>query len=190
MARGYQRIPAGAIKIALPSVRQGEDWTCGAAALLAIFAYYGVGPEWEHELARAMRLTRAGSDPVQLVRAARAQGLETEEVRGMTDDQLRRCLDARRPVLVMLQAWGGRKSSREHWRSGPWVIASGYTRAGVVFEDPWLHRSRGFLPWADLAERWHDVEGRDDHHVERYGLAIWRAGVRASRRDQLAKMLE
>lgn len=190
MARGYQRIPPGAIKIALPSVRQGEDWTCGAAALLAICAFYGVGPEWEHEIARAMRLSRAGSDPVQLVRVARAYGLETEEVRGMTDAQLRRCLDARRPVVLMLQAWGSRRGYRDHWRSGHWVIAIGHTRAGVVFEDPWLHRSRGFLGWRELAERWHDVEGRDDAQVERYGLAIWRPGVRASRRDQLAKVLE
>jgi predicted double-glycine peptidase len=70
------------------------------------------------------------------------------------------------------------------------VIAIGHTRAGVVFEDPWLHRSRGFLPWLALAERWHDVEGADDDRVERYGLAIWRPGVRASRRDQLARILE
>jgi predicted double-glycine peptidase len=190
VARGYQRIPPGAIKIALPSVRQGEDWTCGAAALLAICAYYGVGPEWEHEIARAMRMTRDGSDPAQLVRVAQGYGLETEEVRGMTDGQLRRTLDARRPTVLMLQAWGKRRSYRDHWRSGHWVIAIGHSRAGVVFEDPWLHRSRGFLPWRELAERWHDVEGREDDRVERYGLAIWRPGVRASRRDQLAKRLE
>ncbi|MEJ7596761.1 MAG: C39 family peptidase [Kofleriaceae bacterium] len=190
MARGYHRISRGAIKVALPSVRQREDWTCGAAALLAVCAYYGVGPEWEHEVATRMRLTRAGSDPVQLVRAARAYGLETEEVRGMTDAQLRRTLDARRPVMMMLQAWGNRRGYADHWRAGHWVIAIGYMRAGVVFEDPWLHRSRGFLGWRELAARWHDVEGRDDHQVDRYGLVIWRAGARLSRREHLCKVLE
>ena len=190
MARGYRRIPTGAIKIALPAVAQLEDWTCGAAALLAVSAYYGVGPEWEHEVARDMRMTRSGSDPVQLARTASRYGLRTREFRGMTDRQLRTCLDARHPVIAMLQAWGDRASYRDHWRDGHWVVAIGYWRDGVVFEDPSLHRSRGFLSWRALGERWHDVEGRDEHHVERYGLAIWKPGIRRSQHEIVARVIE
>jgi predicted double-glycine peptidase len=100
----------------------------------------------------------------------------------MSDAALRRELDRRRPVLMMLQAWSGRARPRyrDTWRDGHWVVAIGHDRAGVYFADPALHTSRGFLSWRELDERWHDV-GYRGVHVERYGAAIWKPGVRRSR---------
>jgi len=116
----YRRIPKGAIKIDLPNTTQVEDWTCGPSALLAICAFYGVGPEWEYQVAKKMKETKAGTDPVQIVRAARCYGLQVQQFRGMGEHDLLDALRKRRPVMLMIQAWpdGHRKYFRDDWRDG------------------------------------------------------------------------
>jgi predicted double-glycine peptidase len=161
-----------AVKVAVPSVVQAEDHTCGAAALLAICRYYGVGPDDEATIVRDSQLTQDGSDPVHLLRAIRKYGLTAEEHRGMTDATLRTTLDAKRPVMLAVQAWG----------EGHWVVAIGYDARGVLLEDPWLANARGFLGWRALAKRWHDIEGEPPVPLVRYGLAVW-----ASRRSTAAR---
>ncbi len=171
----YAAIPAGAIKVELPNMVQLESYTCGPAALLAIFAYYGVGPEEESELERAIGITPEGSDPDHLVQAARACGLRCEEFRPMTIAQLTACLDDRRPVLLMLQAWGdpAPPSYAGCWTDGHWIVAIGYDDSRVYFEDPSMYRTRGFLTYEELDARWHDVEG-SNIRTEHYGVAIWK----------------
>lgn len=176
-----RRIPRGAITIELPDTEQRTDYTCGAAAVLAVARYYGVGPTDEREVAADMRMTTDGSDPVHLRRALTRYHLAHAEHRGMTDAQLRAQLDARLPVIVMLQAWGERRSYRGWWADGHWVVAVGHDARGVYVEDPSLAGARGFVTWRELAERWHDVEGTAQRHVHRYGLVVWSA--RAPRRS-------
>jgi predicted double-glycine peptidase len=159
--------------LALPDVVQRTPYTCGAAAVLAVARYCGVGPADEARVARDMRMTPEGSDPWQLRRALRRYGLAHVEHRGMSDAALRAELDARRPVIVMLQAWGARRAYRGWWADGHWVVVIGYDARGVIVEDPALAGARGALSWRALAERWHDVEGRARRRVERYGLVVW-----------------
>jgi predicted double-glycine peptidase len=197
MGRGaarYRKIPKGAIRIDLPNTTQVEDYTCGPSALLAICAYYGVGPEWEWEVEEDMKATEDGTDPVQIVEAAERYGLRTKEFRGMTDEQLLRCLKKRRPVVMMLQAWKEDPpegySYADEWGEGHWVVAIGFDKKGIYVEDPSLHNARGFLTFEELAERWHDIEGADQHHVERYGVAIWRKGAGGSAYDAKARRVD
>ena len=60
---------------------------------------------------------------------------------------------------------------------------------GVFFEDPSLQAVRGFLTYAELEERWHDV-GPKKEHIEHYGLVLWKPGARvsayASRAERIA----
>lgn len=150
--------------IALPLVGQEADHTCGAAALRAIALHHGIAIT-ERALVDAMlRFDDRGSDPVH-VRAGAAQlGLVVDEHRGMTDAQLRTCLDAGHPVMVTLQVDDG----------GHWMVASGHDDATVYFMDPMRDDALATLTWAELAARWHDVEGDDDRPLVRYGIAIWR----------------
>lgn len=175
------------ITVDLPSVSQQQDYTCGAAALLAIGRYYGVGPASEREVVRDMRFGTDGSDPAHLVRALRRYRLAHIERRGMSDAELRAWLDARRPVVLMLQAWGGRASYRGHWADGHWVVAIGHDRRGVYLADPMIEGARGCVSWRELAERWHDVEGRARHHVERFGLVVWGPRVRVRGRGRMVR---
>lgn len=166
--------------IELPNVVQATDYTCGAAALLAVGSYYGVGPAREREVVRDMGFGEEGSDPAHLVGAARAYGLHVREYRGMTDRQLVRCLDRGRPVVLMLQAWpekGPVAGFRDVWDSGHWVVAIGHDARGVYFADPSLEGARGFLGHGALAERWHDIEGVEERRTYRYGVAMWRQRV-------------
>jgi len=175
-AANYRAIPPGAIKIDVPNTTQETDYTCGASALLAVCSYFGVGPESEWEYVADMKFGKGGSDPVHLASAARKYGLRSTEYRGMTESDLVACLDAGRPVIMMLQAWAERppKSYQQRWNDGHWVVAIGYDDKVFYFEDPSVSCGRAFISRRDLASRWHDIEGRARKRVQRYGLALWR----------------
>ncbi|MBA3453869.1 MAG: C39 family peptidase [Deltaproteobacteria bacterium] len=172
------RIPHGAVRVELPCVVQRTDYTCGAAAVLAVSRYFGVGPGTEAAVVRDMGFGRLGSDPAHLVRAVRRYRLRYTEARGMTDARLRSELDRGRPVIVMLQAWGERASYRTHWRAGHWVVVIGHDARGVFVEDPLIEGARAFLSYAELSDRWHDLEGDTHRRVRRYGLTVWGSRVR------------
>jgi predicted double-glycine peptidase len=178
-----------AIKVRLPGCQQRKDYTCGAAAVLSVCSYYGIGPRREATIERDMKMNRSGSDPAHLIRALDRYGLAHKAYQPMTDVELRTSLDARHPVILMLQAWASPRpvSYRDHWTDGHWVIAIGYTREGVVFADPYLDRARGYLSFTELDERWHDLEGPRNRRVERYGLAI--SGARATRRSTVRTVI-
>ena len=174
-----RRIPRGAVRAPLPCVVQRTDHTCGAAAVLAVSRYFGVGPATEAAVVRDMGFGLLGSDPAHLVRALRRYRLRFAEHRGMTDAALRAALDRGFPVIVMLQAWGDRARYRDHWRDGHWVVVIGYDQRGVYFEDPIIEGARGFVTYTALADRWHDLEGPTHRRVRRYGLMVWGTRVRA-----------
>ena len=91
----------------------------------------------------------------------------------MRFSQLRTCLDRGIPVLLMLQARNDPKTDYTHtWDCGHWVVAIGYDREVVYFEDPCTKEYRAYLSYVELDDRWHDVEGPSDCEVYRYGVAL------------------
>ena len=178
-------IPAGAIRIPLPDATQVEDYSCGASCLQSICKYYGVGwerglaDEWDFVAALGMD-KRVGSHAFQLIKLARRLGLTARPYDPMTQDEIKRELDRRHPVMLMIQAWGSDDKSptgwiRDYsslWSEGHWVVAIGYDRHGFFFEDPSLQMVRGFLTYEELATRWRDT-GPRGVHVPNYGVAIW-----------------
>jgi len=180
------RIPRGAVRIELPCLVQREDYTCGAAAVLAVSRYFGVGPSSELLVVRHMGFGTDGSDPAHLMRALRRYRLRVTERRGMSESELRAAIDRGQPVIVMLQAWGRRTRYRGHWRDGHWVVMIGYDARGIYVEDPMIDGARGFLSWAALADRWHDIEGRTRRRTPRYGLIVTGGRVRGAQRVRAA----
>jgi len=81
--------------------------------------------------------------------------------------------------MLMIQAWGEQEDGRGYrgyagvWKNGHWVLAIGYDRAGIYFEDPSLQAVRGYLSLAELETRWRDT-GPHGKRLHRYGLAIWK----------------
>lgn len=188
-------IPKNAIKIKLPDTNQLKDYSCGASGLLAIFEYYGVGPEKEYLVVEELGMdTRVGSHPDQIKKLARKYGLKTEEFKGdkIKIDKLISFLEKKIPVMIMLQAWGykwrSRKNYNNEWKDGHWVTAIGYDKENIYFEEPSIERHRGYIPRAKLEERWHDT-GHKCVHIEKYGLAIW--GKKKKKSDVVyAEMIE
>jgi len=185
MPKKYYPIPRKAIRVFLPDTMQKKNYSCGAAAIMSISRYFGRGPEYEEDFIELLKKKgmkpRIGAHPYQLAKLARDLGLEIEEHEHMTLGQLRSCLKNGRPVLMMLQAYGENErgqpltSYKQVWKEGHWVVAVGYDREGVFFEDPSLEAIRGYIPNKELRDRWHDI-GPKDEHVERYGMEIWRRG--------------
>jgi len=181
-----RRIPRGAVRVEVPCLVQREDYTCGAAAVLAVSRYFGVGPRTERAVVRDMGFGMDGSDPAHLVRALRRYRLKPVERRGMNEHELRAAIDRGQPVIVMLQAWGTRTRYRGHWRDGHWVVVIGCDARGIYLEDPMIDGARGFLTWAALADRWHDIEGKTRRRSPRYGLIVAGGRVRGAQRVRAA----
>lgn len=183
----YHPIPRNAIRIALPDTSQQTGYSCGPSCLQSICHYYGLGKEDEGEFVDDMDFDHdEGSHPFQITKLAEKYGLKFKEYQPMTMEQLKRELRSRKPVMLMIQAWGMkrgeedyRKSYRGIWGEGHWVVAIGYDQEGVFFEDPSLQAVRGFLAYAELEERWHDV-GPEEEHIEHYGLVLWKPGAKVS----------
>jgi len=195
MSQQHHVISRNAIRIPVPDTTQQTDYTCGAASLEAVSKYFGVGPDWEPEFKDDMRMPRSGADPEHIIRAAKKYGLRFKEFYPMSLGQLRSCVDRRRPVILMLQAWGqtqegkARRGYKRMWDDGHWVVAIGYDNEGVFFEDPSLQAVRGFLAFPELEERWHDY-GPHYEHMDHYGVAIWKPGVSRSVYERRARRIE
>jgi predicted double-glycine peptidase len=190
-------IPRGAVRIPVPDTRQQTDWTCGAASVRAICGYFGCGASTERQYRRDMSIPPAGADPEHLMWGLLRYGLDFRAYHPMTVDQLKVSVRRGRPVLLMLQAWGEDKRTKEYrksyeriWQDGHWVVAIGYDSNGVYFEDPSIKGSRGFLAYAALQERWHDWGPRYEQ-VYYFGISVWqsRKGPRSARRGNASRFM-
>jgi len=145
----------------IPDVRQSTGYTCGAAALQAVLAYWGF-EEREDRLAARLRSTpEAGTHPLDILRVAREFGLTAELREGLELSDLERALAEGTTVIVDLQAW--RESAdvpwTETWDDGHYMILLGLDATDMYFEDPSLLGVRGTIPRAEFVDRWHDYEG-------------------------------
>ncbi len=183
----YHKIPRGAIKVPVPNTNQNTGSSCGASCMQSICRHYGVGPKDKREYVADLQMDRrVGSHPHQIKRLVRKYGLRYREYLPMTRWQLIENLRDVKPAMLMIQAWGESEEENEHhqsykgiWRQGHWVIAIGYDKTGVFFEDPFLQAARGYLSFRELDERWHDT-GPHGKHMEHYGLVIWKPRVQKS----------
>ena len=146
---------------AIPDVRQSTGYTCGAAALQAVLAYWGTS-EREDRLAARLRSTpEAGTHPFEIIRVAREFGLTAELREGLDLSDLESALAAGTSVIVDLQAWRGNTSIpwTETWDDGHYMVLLKMDAENLYFEDPSLLGPRGVIPRAEFVDRWHDYEG-------------------------------
>ena len=145
----------------VPDVRQSTGYTCGAAALQAVLAYWGTA-EREDRLAARLRSTpQAGTHPLDIVRVAGEFGLAAELREGLALADLEAALAAGTTVIVDLQAWRDRTDVpwTETWDDGHYMVLLGMDRENLYFEDPSLLGARGVIPRPEFVDRWHDYEG-------------------------------
>jgi predicted double-glycine peptidase len=146
----------------VPDVRQSTDYTCGAAALQAVLAHWGVEEREDRLIARLHSTPENGTHPDDIVRVAREFGLRAELREGLTLEDLQEALARGVTAIVDLQAWrleSERRPWTELWDDGHYMVLIGMDRENLYFEDPSLLGSRGFIPRQEFLDRWHDYEG-------------------------------
>lgn len=178
-----RRIPAGAIMVDLPDVRQPDDYSCGAGILMSIACFYGVGPMEIEDFKKAL-----GTNPIygtyhrDIARYANELGLNAEVTWDMSKRRLQSLLRHRVPVILSIQAWAEDEAvylDPDHNKDGHYVGAIGYDRGdNFYFMDPSITARRGFLSWPELDRRWHEDEGFEEAEVHRHLGIIIKPGRR------------
>jgi predicted double-glycine peptidase len=147
--------------MAVPDVRQSTGYTCGASALQAVFAYWGIEEREDRLAARLNSTPEAGTHPLDIIRVARELGLSADIHEGLDLDDLERAVADGTSVIVDLQAWRDREDVpwTETWDDGHYMVLLGLDAENLYFEDPSLLGARGVIPRAEFVDRWHDYEG-------------------------------
>ncbi len=144
--------------LAVPVVLQGNDFSCGRAALQAVLDYHGQ-PVDNLALGQALGTDPDdGTQPDALVDLVRSLGLPCEVRDHASLDDLAHALDAGAPCICCVQRSGG----------GHWLVIQGVTDAGVVVMDP-LEGTRT-IPRAEFEKNWWDTAG--GKRYERWALAV------------------
>ena len=147
--------------IRVPLTRQATDYTCGVAALQSILYYYGQEFR-EDELAKKLGATPAdGTRYPRIVEFAKSLNFRVEVRTGMTVDDLKRLMDEKKPVILLIQAWP--ESTVDYardWNDGHYVIAVGYDRQNIYFMDPSTLGNYAFISLREFPDRWHDKDGQ------------------------------
>ncbi len=147
--------------LAVPDVRQSNGYACGASALQAILAYWGIEEREDRLVARLHSTPEAGTHPLDILRVAREFGLTADLREGLDLADLDRALAAGTTVIVDLQAWRGETALpwSKTWDDGHYMVLLGADRENLYFEDPSLLGARGLIPRQEFVDRWHDYEG-------------------------------
>src|SRR5205807_620367 len=103
-------ISEGAIKIQLQHVEQPDGISCGAAAMMSICHYYGVGPEMIPDFKKHLHTDHNGTYYGNILRYAKELGLDAKlEHSGTADEmtpiRLENYLKEGKPVICSIQAY-------------------------------------------------------------------------------------
>lgn len=155
-------------QIDFPQVRQATDYSCGAAALQVVLAYYGLDFR-EDELKEILKTNpESGTEQDRMTAFAERCKLHVD-MRPMTIQDIVHYIDHNVPVILLLQAWAGRPVDYEDTeKQGHYATVIGYGQHGFFFQDPSMFE-RGYLSYRELMDRWHGDPGDPEH----LGIAIY-----------------
>ena len=150
------------VGIALPKVAQRYDYDCGAAALKSIYEYEY--PDDVNDISKYIKLLGSseenGTNTKSLELACKVLGLTALSISDMSLNRLLKELDRKNPVLCLIR-------SNDH---GHFVIAIGYDKDLIFFEDPFKKKYNGYLSKNEFYRRWTD--GDNHSELKRFGLVI------------------
>lgn len=152
----------------VPDTRQSTDYSCGAAALQAVLAYYGTEVREDQLMRQLASDPDKGTSPEALLRVARNYGLQADLRQPMQIVELQHWVEQGVPIIVCAQAWreeAGR-AWPDDWDDGHYLVVIGVDADNVYFEDPSLLGSRGRIARTEFVQRWHDVEADGTRYVQ------------------------
>jgi len=168
------------IYINLPSSRQQTDYTCGAVALRSIAKYYGKDLDNEAAFKTLCKSGKTkGAHPEDIAKAAIQLGFNATVKKNMTINQLTTYIFRKIPVICAIQAWSNHKDPQKakegynKLRDGHYVVAIGFDKNHIYFEDPSIKGKRPYLTKKEFYDRWIDKEAYvKDPLCVRLGIVI------------------
>lgn len=149
--------------LGLPDVRQSTDYSCGAAALESILAYYGRDIDEENLRELLGTTADSGTYPDDIVLVAEELGFQALVKENLTIADLEESLREGVPVMVDGQAWRSSYEFNDSWSDivddGHWMVVMGIDEKNVYFEDPYILGSRGYMSLQEFEQRWHNARG-------------------------------
>lgn len=158
----------------VPLTRQGTDYTCGVGALQSVMMYYG--DEYrEDELASALKSDPNEGTPYNNIASfSKSNGYKVTILKDMTLDDLKKKIDAKKPVIVLLQAWSEKPTDYiGDWEDGHYSVAIGYDDKKIYFMDPSTLGYYTYVPVQQFLNRWHDTDLTEK--LNHFGMIVEKA---------------
>ncbi len=181
--------------LTVPDVRQSTTYSCGAASLQAVLAYWGVDKREGDLMTLLGSKETSGTGLDKIIAVAESLGLKAGYRENLTLRDLRNSLDRGVPVIVAIQAWTDAPAAgfdwKNDWEDGHYVVVIGVDDEKVYVEDPSLLGSAGFIPKDEFTARWHDYSGEpplDRTDRKWTGLGIFIEGKKAAVFDRFARV--
>lgn len=179
------RLPANIIKI--PMTRQATNYTCGVAALQSVLMFYG-DEFLESDLAKLLKANpQEGTAYAEMKRFSESKGYNVQVYKDMKVSDLKKLLDAGKPVICLIQAWPERKVNyKTDWDDGHYVVAIGYDDGNVYFMDPSTLGNYTYIPTDEFLVRWHDTDSKVK--LNHFGMVVQKKAKRAYHADGVKKL--
>lgn len=176
-------LPENAMPV--PMVRQSTTYSCGAAALQGVLAYWKVFDGRESSLYGPLETNEEhGTEPPKIIEVARSYGLEAELREGLNLEDLEKALAENWTVILNLQAWrDGTPTTpwKDTWEDGHYVVLIAMDDHYLYVMDPSCLGSYAYLPRIEFVDRWHDYENRHGPRREYHHLGMFFRGKQGLR---------
>lgn len=167
--------------------RQATNYTCGVAALQSVLMFYG-DEFLESDLAKLLKANpQEGTAYAEMKRFSESKGYNVQVYKDMKVSDLKKLLDAGKPVICLIQAWPERKVNyKTDWDDGHYVVAIGYDDGNVYFMDPSTLGNYTYIPTDEFLVRWHDTDSKVK--LNHFGMVVQKKAKRAYHADGVKKL--
>lgn len=162
----------GSTVLDFPSVRQSNEYSCGASVVTTVLAYYGIDKNEKDVKTELKTNSETGTTPKNIIKYFRDLDFKVD-AGIMSIDMIIDYINRKIPVVVLIQAWAENKEDYdENLDNGHYVVVIGYTENKLFFEDPSIYH-RGQLSFDEFKVRWKDMSLDDSRIYRNYGIAVY-----------------
>lgn len=136
----------------------------------AVLAYYGFDVN-EKKIMDIAGTKKSGTSVNGIKRVVKKYGLKCK-LKKFNIAQVKQYIQKRIPVILLIQAWTEKKIDwGKNWIDGHYVVAIGYDREKIYFEDP-SSVLRTYLYFEELKKRWHDMD-TNGRKYSNFGIVVY-----------------
>lgn len=124
--------------LSVPGLVQMDSYSCGFVCALIVARYFGK-PVSDLDVYTAVKTSKAGTSPTNIVKGLRRLGVGANPRYDLTFDVVKRAIDSGKPVILY-------NSKKDHWE-----VAYGYMRweETLLVADPGLWEETDRRPWSE-----------------------------------------